>query len=127
MNVGIVDTTVVVHLYRQDPAARNWLASQAVKPFVTPITWLEVMQGAQSKKSQVDSLAALSGFTMLYQTTDDMNWAMAQMQRLRPSNSVGMMDCLIAAPAHRLQVPLYTHNVRHMTVLLGAALVVKPY
>jgi hypothetical protein len=37
------------------------------------------------------------------------------------------MDCLMASVCHRLQVPLYTHNVRDMTILLGSALVVKPY
>jgi predicted nucleic acid-binding protein len=38
-----------------------------------------------------------------------------------------MNDCLIASVAQRLQVPLYTHNLKDMHVLLSTSLVVKPY
>jgi hypothetical protein len=37
-----------------------------------------------------------------------------------------VIDCLIAAPSHRLNVPLYTMNLKHFTPLLGA-LAVRPY
>lgn len=30
-----------------------------------------------------------------------------------------MNDCLIAAPAQRLGVPLYTRNLKHFSPLLG--------
>lgn len=39
---------------------------------------------------------------------------------------LGMDDCLIASVAHRLQVPLYTHNLKDMTPLIGE-LALKPY
>jgi hypothetical protein len=38
-----------------------------------------------------------------------------------------MNDCLIASVVHRLQVPVYTHNLKDMRVLLNEALVIKPY
>lgn len=35
-------------------------------------------------------------------------------------------DCLIASVAYRLKVPLYTHNLKDMTPIIGN-LAVKPY
>jgi predicted nucleic acid-binding protein len=40
---------------------------------------------------------------------------------------VSFKDCLIASVAHRLQVPLYTQNVKDFLVILPARLVIKPY
>ena len=57
----------------------------------------------------------------------DQEWAMQQMELLRLSHGVSINDCLIASVAHRLQVPLYTHNLKHMQVLLGDTLPQKPY
>jgi predicted nucleic acid-binding protein len=64
---------------------------------------------------------------MEYLTRADMDWAMQQLERYRLSHGVEMNDCLIASVAHRLQVPLYTHNLRDMRVLLKETLVIKPY
>lgn len=51
---------------------------------------------------------------------------MQKIERLRLSHGVTVNDCLIASVAHRLQIPLYTHNLKDMTPLIGE-LAVKPY
>ena len=63
---------------------------------------------------------------MVYLTQADLDWAMQTQMRYELSHGVGMMDCLIASVSHRLQLPLYTHNLKHFTPLLGA-LAQKPY
>ncbi|NWF68509.1 MAG: hypothetical protein HXY40_05435 [Chloroflexi bacterium] len=50
----------------------------------------------------------------------DIDWAADRLADFRLSHGVEIMDCLIAAPCHRLQLPLYTHNLKHLTPLLGA-------
>ncbi len=50
---------------------------------------------------------------------------MEQMERYRLSHGVTINDCLIASVAYRLEVPLYTHNIKDMTPLFGK-LAVKP-
>ena len=127
MTLGVVDSTVIIHVFRKNAAARAWIDAQPVRLLVTPITWLEVMQGAPGKSGQATCKAILSQFDMEYLTPADMDWAMQQMERYRLSYGVGMNDCLIASVAHRLQVPMYTHNLKDMRVLLNEALVVKPY
>jgi predicted nucleic acid-binding protein len=127
MTIGVVDSTVIIHVFRKNPGARAWMDAQPVRLLVTPITWLEVMHGAPGKAGQATCKAILSQFDMEYLTPPDMDWAMQQLERYRLSHGVGINDCLIASVAHRLQVPLYTHNLRDMRVLLNETLVIKPY
>ncbi|MEO8392863.1 MAG: PIN domain-containing protein [Chloroflexota bacterium] len=127
MTVGIVDTTVIVHYFRKEPGAREWIDVQTVPLSVTPISWLEVMRGAPGKVGQATCKAILSLFDVEYLTTTDQDWAMQQMEKYHLSHGIGVNDCLIASVCHRLQVPLYTHNLKHMHTLLGTSLVIKPY
>ncbi len=124
---ALVDSTVVIHLFRKNPDARDWIDTQQDYLFVTPITWLEVMFGAPGKAGQVTSKAILGRFDMLYLTTEDMDWAMRQMEMHRLSQGVGINDCLIASVCHRLQMPIYTHNLKDMLKLLDSSLVIQPY
>jgi predicted nucleic acid-binding protein len=61
-----------------------------------------------------------------YCTASDQAWAMQQFKRFQFSHHIGANDCLIASAAYRLQVPLYTHNLKDMTPLIGS-LAVEPY
>ncbi|MDX1992758.1 MAG: PIN domain-containing protein [bacterium] len=126
MTAGIVDTTVIVHYFRKLPSAQAWVDSQSSLLSLFSITWLEVMHGAGSKAKEATSKAILDGFQLLYLIQSDQDWAMQQMERYRLSHGISINDCLIASVAFRLQVPLYTHNIKDMTPLLGS-LAVKPY
>ena len=126
MSVGIVDTTVILHYFRQSQTAQAWVASQAARLSVTAITWLEVMEGSTSKASQVRAKSILDMFELLTLTAADQQWAMEQLERFQFSHHIGMNDCLIASVASRLQVPLYTHNLRDMTPMINE-LAVQPY
>lgn len=126
MSVGIVDTTVILHYFRKNTAARAWVDAQPARLSLTIITWLEVMQGSTGKASQSEAKSILSKFELLYLTTADQRWAMQQIERFQFSHHIGMNDCLIAAVAYRLGLPLYTHNLKDMTPLIGD-LAVNPY
>lgn len=63
---------------------------------------------------------------MISNVPDDHEWAIKQMLRYHLSHNVGAFDCLIAAPAYRLRLPLYTHNLKHFAPLLGD-LARRPY
>lgn len=125
MSIGLVDTTVILHYFRQNAAARAWVDSQPAQLSVTSTTWLEVMEGASSKANQVESKSILGKFEVIYLTAADQQWAMEQLERFQFSHHIGMNDCLIASVAYRLRVPLYTHNIKDMAPLIGE-LAVKP-
>jgi len=124
--IGIVDSSVIIRLFRKDLVVQQWLESQKGNIGVTPITWLEIMRGAHSKSAQATSLALLASFDMVYLTISDQIWAMEQMQKYRLSRGIEMNDCLIASVCARLQIPLYTHNVKDMQKVLPMSLVIQP-
>lgn len=125
MTVAILDTTVIVHLLRKYKPALTWFNTNQIYS-ITTVTWMEVMVGVPNKRAQADTLNLLNSFELLYVTQSDQDWAMQQIERLRFSNSVSMNDAMIAAVVYRLQVPLYSHNLKDMAPMIGA-LAVKPY
>jgi len=125
MIAAVLDTTVILHLFRQYPPALAWFDNQQTYG-VTSMTWLEVIAGASNKVNQTQCKILLDQFDLLYLTADDQQWAMQQLERLQFTHHIGKEDCLIAAVSYRLQLPLYTHNLKDMTPMIGS-LAVKPY
>ena len=124
---GFLDTAILVDVLRGYEPALAWSQANAHRTFaVTAITWMEVMAGAENAQKQRRTGHFLSGFSMEYLTRPDLDWAMMQLAIYHLSHGVGILDCLIAAPAHRLQLPLYTRNLKHFTPLLGN-LAQQPY
>lgn len=122
---GFVDTTVIVDMLRGHPPAHSWLANQTALG-ITPVVWLETVEGAQNKVAQRNAVVLLAQFEMVRLIPDDLDWAMRQLLQFKLSHNSGMMDCLIASVNHRLQLPLYTHNMKHLAPLIGS-LAQKPY
>jgi predicted nucleic acid-binding protein len=87
---------------------------------------MEVMYGAGSKIKQTACKTLLGRFDLVHLTSADQLWAMQQLESLQFSHHIGMNDCLIASVVNRLQLPLYTHNLKDMTPLVGG-LAVNPY
>jgi predicted nucleic acid-binding protein len=122
-----VDTAVIVDFLRNYPAALQWKHSQGQAIMgLSPFVWMEVIRGALNKQGQERAVKMLSQFELIEVTQSDIEWAMRHQLTYHLSHNVGMNDCLIAAPAFRLQLPLYTQNVKHFMPLLGA-LAQKPY
>ncbi|MBX3085454.1 MAG: hypothetical protein KF716_27715 [Anaerolineae bacterium] len=122
---AVLDTTVVLHLFRKYQPAINWFNNQQ-RYGVTSTTWLEVMEGASSKAHQTDCKSLLNQFELIYLTSADQEWAMEQLAQFQFSHHIGKDDCQIASVAYRLQLPLYTHNLKDMMPMLGE-LAMKPY
>jgi predicted nucleic acid-binding protein len=124
---GLVDASVVVDMLRGHPPAVNWgQTNRQLTLGITPIAWLETVAGAKSLPKQRQTVRFLSIFSIVYLTEIDFDWAMQQFTKHRLSHGVDVLDALIAAPAHRLTLPLCTTNLKHFTPLLGT-LAVRPY
>lgn len=127
MVTAIVETSVIVDLLRSYQPAIAWYQQQT-QPIlgITPIIWMEVIGGGQNKAERLRAARLLQRFTMTYFVQQDLDWAMQQQMIYELSHGISMMDCLIASISERLQVPLYTHNLKHFTPLIGN-LAQKPY
>lgn len=122
---ALIDTSVLVDILRGYPPARIWLAQQS-NPGISSMVWIELLQGARDKVAQQRALKLLHNFNRVALTDVDMIWSIEQLLRYNLSYSVGGIDCLIASASFRLQVPLYTTNLKHFTPLLNT-LAQKPY
>lgn len=125
MVTGLLDTTVVVDLLRSYPPSQEWLAKQP-RLGIVPIVWLEIIQGAEDLRAQKRAVGLLRHFERVDVEPVDFDWAIRQALRYRLSHSVDVMDCVIAAVASRLELPLYTRNLKHFVPVLGS-LARKPY
>ena len=124
---AFVDTSILIDIHRGHSSALIWLqAHQELRLGITPLVWMEILIGAENKLAQKRAVIFLSRFPIIYLTQEDQEWATRQFQMYRLSHNVGLVDCLIAAPAHRLQLPLYTRNLKHFAPLLGG-LAVQAY
>ncbi len=116
----ILDTTILIDLLRQSPIALQW--STTVKMShgaITPIAWMETVDGARDKTERAQILIFLRQFRLKHSTQMDNQWAMLQFSHFRLSHGVEFTDMMIASVAARLQVPLYTLNLKHYAPLPG--------
>lgn len=122
---ALLDTSILIDLLRRFPPALTWFSPQRDLAS-SSIVWLELIQGAGNSLAQQKALQLLQQVQRIEITDDDMEWAIKQLIQFKLSHTVGGIDCLIAASSYRLQVPLYTMNLKHFTPLLGS-LAQKPY
>jgi predicted nucleic acid-binding protein len=87
---------------------------------------MEVIKGSPNYQEQQRSIKLLRQLNFIELSPEDLHWAMEQQLKYQLSHGVGILDCLIAAPCARLQIPLYTRNLKHFTPLLGM-LAISPY
>jgi predicted nucleic acid-binding protein len=124
--IGLLDTVILVDLLRGHPPAISWLEGQSEQLGLSPVVWLEIIEGAASKLDQTRALRLLNRFERIEVAPADFDWAIREALALRLSHNIDMMDCLIAASAHRLGLPLFTRNFKHFQPLIGS-LARKPY
>lgn len=126
MVTALLDTSVLVDILRLNSTAQNWLIQQQGQLGVSSMVWLEVLQGSTNRQKQKDALLLLKRFERIEVLSTDVDWAIQQLIRYNLSHNIGAVDSLIASASFRLQLPLYTMNLKHFMPLLGK-LAQKPY
>ena len=115
---AILDTSILIDLLRGFQPARDWftaLGRQRVA--ITPVVWMETVQGASNRVKLSQALRFLRQFRIEHPTEDDNRWAMRQTARFHLGRGVQLQDAMIASVAVRLGVPLYTTNLKHFQPL----------
>ena len=125
MASGLVDSNVLIDLLRAYPPALTWIASQSWLG-VSYVVYLELLEGTQDRRGEQKALKLINEFELIETMHSDFVWSVEKMLKFHLSHHVSYADCMIAATAYRLQLPLYTQNVKHFQPLLGA-LATKPY
>lgn len=87
------------------------------KLIITPIVWMEIVQGARNAKERAQLMRFLRQFQIEHSTESDHRWAMRQLAQFHLSHSVEIADVLIASVAVRLDIIIYTLNIKHYAPL----------
>lgn len=124
---ALLDSSVIVDVIRgYAPAISWWSLNQSLRLGISPGAWMETIGSAPNKAKRDQVTKLLINFEMLYLEREDMDWAMERQVQFQLSHGVGILDCLIAAPCVRLNIPLYTRNLKHFAPLLNM-LAIQPY
>jgi predicted nucleic acid-binding protein len=122
---GLLDTSILIDILRLHQPAQLWLTNQQELGVPSP-AWLELIEGASNKSKLNHAIKLLKQFDHIRSSVDDIDWAIKQLSAYNLSHNVGGIDCLIAATSHRLQIPLYTMNLKHFRPIIGP-LAQQPY
>ena len=124
---AILDTSVVIDLLRGlEPAARWFSTLGRKRPAITPVVWMEAVQGATDATKRAQAIRFLRQFLVEHPTPDDNRWAMRQLGHFHLSHGIHLQDVMIASVAVRLDVPLYTLNLKHSEPLPSLR-AIRPY
>ena len=124
----VVDADVLIDLRRGHPPARAWFASLPPQEelIVPGFAAMEVLQGCLNKIDQQRAERQLAPFRRVWPDARGCDLAYRWYADYRLSNSLGLLDALIAASALPLGVPLSTFNQKHFNVIPGPA-TIRPY
>jgi tRNA(fMet)-specific endonuclease VapC len=125
MVTGLVDTSVVIDLLRGHEPAKEWYAQQSDLG-TCRIIWFEIAEGAENSQALRSALKFLQALHVVELTAPDLIWAWEKMAMLALSHGMDTFDCMIASVNQRLQIPLYTRNLKHFTPLIHD-LAQRPY
>lgn len=115
---SILDTSVLVDLLRGFRPARAWFeALGRTRVAITPVVWMETVQGATEKVKRAQTIRFLRQFHIEHPMEDDNRWAMKQLARFHLSHGIQLQDAMVASVAARLGIPLYTTNLKHFQPL----------
>jgi len=117
---ALLDTSIVIDLLRGFPAATNWFQTLGRQRLaITPVVWMETVQGASDKVKRAHAIRFLRQFHIEHPTEDDNRWAMRQLAQFCLSHGIHLEDVMIASVAARLSTPVYTINLKHFAPLPG--------
>lgn len=125
--ICICDSSIIIDLLRGILQSTQWYMSVGEQIIaVTPIVWMEVVRGTHNKPELTKTMQFLERFRIELPVASDHIWAMRQFAHYHLSHKIGLEDVMIASVAMRLQVPVYTLNLKHFN-LLPDIRAIRPY
>ncbi len=124
---GVIDTSVLIHLYQRRSDALKWAEMQTERHFVTTLSWFECIAGIPSRAGLWHMFFLLDVFDLVHFTRSDQDSTIQQMRYLTLRRRTHYSNVLLATLCNRLSVPLYTFNLDEMIKLLPQDQVIRPY
>ena len=122
----LVDTDVLIDVWRGHEPAVEWFAGSAELPAVPGLVVMELVQDAENRQQVRQALKLVQPLEVVWPTEADCARALSDFVAYRLSHGLGLLDALIAACAVGRAATLYTFNVKHYRFIPGLV-VDQPY
>lgn len=114
----LLDTDVMVDILRGYEQAKIWLRS--IEEIGMPgLVAMELILGCQNAREQRTLEKELSEYQLYWPSVEDCSRAMKTFSSHHLSDSIGLLDALIAETAIGMNAELATFNVKHYRVIDG--------
>jgi hypothetical protein len=122
-----LDTDVVIDIFRQYPPAMAWLDPIVTEKIIlSGFVVMELIQGCKNKTDQEKIERKLINYDVAWASAETGKEALSVFSRYHLSHKLGIFDALIGQTAVALNLPLYTFNQKHYSVIPNLR-TVRPY
>lgn len=123
----ILDSDILIDLFRKYPPAVAWLTSLGDEGLVIPgFVVMELIQGCRNRAEQAKLETVLTAFETVWPSPQTCDEAVAIFAQYYLSHNLGLLDALIGQTAVALNLQLHTFNRKHYAVIPNLV-VVEPY
>jgi predicted nucleic acid-binding protein len=122
----LLDTDVLIDIQRGYEPAIAWFSSLPDVPSVPGFVVMELVQDSQSTQQVRKALQLVAPLPVVWATEVDCARALSDFTAYHLSNSLGLLDALIAACAVGRGLTLCTFNVKHYRVVPNLVMA-QPY
>ena len=124
----IVDTDVLIDVFRRYAPAVEWLAKTVAEDEVVLPGYvvMELIQGARNSEEQQKMRNTIEEYAVVWPSEDTCNQATEMLANYHLSSGIGIIDALIGQLALDMGLPLHTCNKKHYENVLGLD-VIEPY
>jgi predicted nucleic acid-binding protein len=122
----LLDTDVLIDIQRGHEPAIAWFSSLPDVPSVPGFVVMELVQDSQNTQQVRKALQLVAPLPVIWTTETDCARALSNFTTYHLSNSLGLLDALIAACAVGRGLTLCTFNVKHYRVVPNLVMA-QPY
>jgi hypothetical protein len=127
MNPPLIDTPILIDVLRKRVEAETYILDTTPQNLCTHDTVVaEILMGVRDGKELAAVDRFLQPFQILHLTEVDSARAIELLHQFKLSHGTGYLDCLIAATALRLNMPVATTNDKHFRPIPNLQ-VIRPY
>lgn len=113
----LLDTDVLIDIQRGHTPAIAWFSGLSDVPSVPGFVVMELIQDSQNMQQVRKALQLVAPLPVIWVTEADCAHALSNFTTYHLSNSLGLLDALIAACAVGRGLTLCTFNVKHYRVV----------
>jgi len=117
----IVDTDVLIDVFRRYAPAVEWLAKTVDEDEVVLPGYvvMELIQGARDKEEQEKMRKTIEEYAVVWPSEETCNQATQMLAKYHLSSGIGIIDALIGQLALDMGLPLHTFNKKHYENVSG--------